>query len=596
MSLYAVSRGSQKHMCSDKTKNSPKVELRSAQWFGTRDKNGFMYRSWMKNQGFPEHQFEGKPVIGICNTWSELTPCNAHFREIAERVKRGVYEAGGLPVEFPVFSTGESNLRPTAMLTRNLASMDVEESIRGNPIDAVVLLTGCDKTTPALLMGAASCDVPAIVVTGGPMLNGKHKGKDVGSGTLVWQMHEDYKAGKVSLDEFLSAEASMSRSAGTCNTMGTASTMASMAESLGTSLPHNAAIPAVDSRRYVLAHMSGMRIVEMALEGLSLSKILTPEAFRNAIRTNAAIGGSTNAVIHLKAIAQRIGVDLSLDDWQKYGKGVPTIVNLQPSGKYLMEDFYYAGGLPAVLRELGELGVLEKEALTVNGKTIWENVKEAECYNRDVIREPGNPLVDSGGICILRGNLAPRGAVLKPSAATPELMKHRGRAVVFDNFDDYKTRIMDPDLDIDENCVMVMKNCGPKGYPGMAEVGNMGLPPKILQKGVTDMVRISDARMSGTAFGTVVLHVAPEAMDLGPLAAVEDGDMIELDAENGVLHLDIDDAELASRLDRLKDTEMIASTGGYVELYRKHVLQADEGCDFDFLVGCRGAKVPAHSH
>ncbi len=583
-------------MCSDKTKNSPKVELRSAQWFGTRDKNGFMYRSWMKNQGFPEHQFEGKPVIGICNTWSELTPCNAHFREIAERVKRGVYEAGGLPVEFPVFSTGESNLRPTAMLTRNLASMDVEESIRGNPIDAVVLLTGCDKTTPALLMGAASCDVPAIVVTGGPMLNGKHKGKDVGSGTLVWQMHEDYKAGKVSLDEFLSAEASMSRSAGTCNTMGTASTMASMAESLGTSLPHNAAIPAVDSRRYVLAHMSGMRIVEMALEGLSLSKILTPEAFRNAIRTNAAIGGSTNAVIHLKAIAQRIGVDLSLDDWQKYGKGVPTIVNLQPSGKYLMEDFYYAGGLPAVLRELGELGVLEKEALTVNGKTIWENVKDAECYNRDVIREPENPLVDSGGICILRGNLAPRGAVLKPSAATPELMKHRGRAVVFDNFDDYKTRIMDPDLDIDENCVMVMKNCGPKGYPGMAEVGNMGLPPKILQKGVTDMVRISDARMSGTAFGTVVLHVAPEAMDLGPLAAVEDGDMIELDAENGVLHLDIDDAELASRLDRLKDTEMIASTGGYVELYRKHVLQADEGCDFDFLVGCRGAKVPAHSH
>jgi L-arabonate dehydrase len=583
-------------MCSDKTKNSPKVELRSAQWFGTRDKNGFMYRSWMKNQGFPEHQFEGKPVIGICNTWSELTPCNAHFREIAERVKRGVYEAGGLPVEFPVFSNGESNLRPTAMLTRNLASMDVEESIRGNPIDAVVLLTGCDKTTPALLMGAASCDVPAIVVTGGPMLNGKHKGKDVGSGTLVWQMHEDYKAGKVSLDEFLSAEASMSRSAGTCNTMGTASTMACMAESLGTSLPHNAAIPAVDSRRYVLAHMSGMRIVEMALEGLSLSKILTQEAFRNAIRTNAAIGGSTNAVIHLKAIAQRIGVDLSLDDWQKYGKGVPTIVNLQPSGKYLMEDFYYAGGLPAVLRELGELGVLEKDALTVNGKSIWENVEAAECYNRDVIREPGNPLVESGGICILRGNLAPRGAVLKPSAATPELMKHRGRAVVFNNFDDYKTRIMDPDLDIDENCVMVMKNCGPKGYPGMAEVGNMGLPPKLLQKGVTDMVRISDARMSGTAFGTVVLHVAPEAMDLGPLAAVEDGDMIELDAENGVLHLDISDAELTSRLDQLKDSNVIASTGGYVELYRKHVLQADEGCDFDFLVGCRGAKVPAHSH
>jgi len=583
-------------MSSDKTKNTSSTELRSAKWFGTRDKNGFMYRSWMKNQGFPEHQFEGKPVIGICNTWSELTPCNAHFREIAERVKRGVYEAGGLPVEFPVFSNGESNLRPTAMLTRNLASMDVEESIRGNPIDAVVLLTGCDKTTPALLMGAASCDVPAIVVTGGPMLNGKHKGKDVGSGTLVWQMHEEYKAGKVSLDEFLSAEASMSRSAGTCNTMGTASTMACMAESLGTSLPHNAAIPAVDSRRYVLAHMSGMRIVEMALEGLCLSKILTPSAFRNAIRTNAAIGGSTNAVIHLKAIAQRIGVDLDLDDWQKYGKDVPTIVNLQPSGKYLMEEFYYAGGLPAVLRELGELGVLEKEALTVNGKSIWENVKDAECYNRDVIRETDNPLVESGGICILRGNLAPRGAVLKPSAATPELMKHKGRAVVFENFDDYKTRIMDPDLDIDADCIMVMKNCGPKGYPGMAEVGNMGLPPKLLQQGVTDMVRISDARMSGTAFGTVVLHVAPEAMDLGPLAAVENGDIIELDAENGLLHLDVSDTELATRLDKLKDKNVIASTGGYLELYRQHVLQADEGCDFDFLVGCRGANVPAHSH
>ena len=583
-------------MCSDKTKNSPKVELRSAQWFGTRDKNGFMYRSWMKNQGFPEHQFEGKPVIGICNTWSELTPCNAHFREIAERVKRGVYEAGGLPVEFPVFSNGESNLRPTAMLTRNLASMDVEESIRGNPIDAVVLLTGCDKTTPALLMGAASCDVPAIVVTGGPMLNGNHKGKTVGSGTAVWQTHEDYKAGKISLDEFLSAEAGMSRSAGTCNTMGTASTMACMAESLGTSLPHNAAIPAVDSRRYVLAHMSGMRIVEMALEGLKLSKILTPEAFRNAILTNAAIGGSTNAVIHLKAIAQRIGVDLSLDDWQQYGKGVPTMVNLQPSGQYLMEEFYYAGGLPAVLRELGELGVLEKEAQTVNGKTIWENVKDAECYNRDVIREPENALVESGGICILRGNLAPRGAVLKPSAATPELMKHRGRAVVFESFDDYKTRIMDPDLDIDASCIMVMKNCGPKGYPGMAEVGNMGLPPKLLEQGVTDMVRISDARMSGTAYGTVVLHVAPEAMDMGPLAAVQDGDMIELDAENGRLHLEVSETELGTRLAQLKDSRVIASTGGYLELYREHVLQADEGCDFDFLVGCRGADVPSHSH
>lgn len=572
-----------------------KVQLRSASWFGTNDKNGFMYRSWMKNQGIPDHHFQGKPVIGICNTWSELTPCNAHFRQIAERVKNGIREAGGIPVEFPVFSNGESNLRPTAMLTRNLAAMDTEEAIRGNPIDGVVLLVGCDKTTPALLMGAASCDLPTIVVTGGPMLNGKHHGKDVGSGTLVWQAHEEYKAGRISLEQFMDMEASMSRSAGTCNTMGTASTMACMAESLGTSLPHNAAIPAVDSRRYVLAHLSGMRIVEMVHEDLKLSKILTKDAFINAIRTNAAIGGSTNAVIHLKAIAGRIGVDLSLDDWS-HGKGIPTLVNLQPSGKYLMEEFYYSGGLPAVLRRLGENGMLNTEALTVNGKTIWDNVKDAACYNDDVIRTIDNPLVASGGICILRGNLAPRGAVLKPSAASPHLLKHRGKAVVFENFDMYKTRINDPELDIDENSIMVLKNCGPKGYPGMAEVGNMGLPPKVLKKGIKDMVRISDARMSGTAFGTVVLHVTPEAMELGPLAAVQEGDYIQLDAHNGVLHLEVSDEELAARLEKLKATQVIMRTGGYLEMYRERVLQADEGCDFDFLVGCRGAAVPAHSH
>ena len=572
-----------------------KVQLRSASWFGTNDKNGFMYRSWMKNQGIPDHHFQGKPVIGVCNTWSELTPCNAHFRQIAERVKNGIREAGGIPVEFPVFSNGESNLRPTAMLTRNLAAMDTEEAIRGNPIDGVVLLVGCDKTTPALLMGAASCDLPTIVVTGGPMLNGKHHGKDVGSGTLVWQAHEEYKAGRITLEQFMDMEASMSRSAGTCNTMGTASTMACMAESLGTSLPHNAAIPAVDSRRYVLAHLSGMLIVDMVHEDLKLSKILTKDAFINAIRTNAAIGGSTNAVIHLKAIAGRIGVDLSLDDWS-HGKGVPTLVNLQPSGKYLMEEFYYSGGLPAVLRRLGENGMLNNDALTVNGKSIWENVKDSECYNDDVIRTMDNPLVASGGICILRGNLAPRGAVLKPSAASPHLLKHRGKAVVFENFDMYKARINDPELDIDENSVMVLKNCGPKGYPGMAEVGNMGLPPKVLQKGIKDMVRISDARMSGTAFGTVVLHVTPEAMELGPLAAVQEGDYIQLDAHNGVLHLEVSDEEIAARLEKLKATQVIMRTGGYMEIYRERVLQADEGCDFDFLVGCRGAAVPAHSH
>lgn len=574
-----------------------KQVLRSAAWFGTTDKNGFMYRSWMKNQGIPDHEFQGKPIIGICNTWSELTPCNAHFRKIAEHVKKGILEAGGYPVEFPVFSNGESNLRPTAMFTRNLASMDVEEAIRGNPIDGVVLLTGCDKTTPALLMGAASCDIPAIVVTGGPMLNGKHKGKDIGAGTIVWQMHEELKAGKIDLNEFLSAESGMSRSAGTCNTMGTASTMACMAEALGTSLPHNAAIPAVDSRRYVLAHLSGMRIVDIVHEDLRLSKILTKEAFENAIKVNAAIGGSTNAVIHLKAIAGRIGVDLQLDDWNRVGRGMPTIVDLQPSGRFLMEEFYYSGGLPTVIRRMGEANLLpHPQALTVNGQTIWENCQQSPIYNDEVIRKIDNPIRQDGGMCILRGNLAPKGAVLKPSAATPELMKHRGRAVVFENFDDYKARINDPDLDVDETCILVMKNAGPKGYPGMAEVGNMGLPPKILAKGITDMVRISDARMSGTAYGTVVLHVAPEAMAGGPLAVVQNGDFIELDAYAGKLHLEVCDEELKQRLENLAPPAPPTFIGGYRKLYVEHVLQADEGCDFDFLVGCRGSEVPRHSH
>jgi L-arabonate dehydrase len=570
--------------------------LRSAQWFGEADKNGFMYRSWMKNQGIPDHEFQNKPIIGICNTWSELTPCNAHFRKIAEHVKRGISEAGGFPVEFPVFSNGESNLRPTAMLTRNLASMDVEEAIRGNPVDAVVLLVGCDKTTPALMMGAASCDLPAIVVSGGPMLNGKLQGRDIGSGTSVWQLHESLKAGEIDLHHFLAAESGMSRSAGTCNTMGTASTMACMAEALGAALPHNAAIPAVDSRRYVLAHMSGIRIVEMVREDLTMSKILTREAFENAIRTNAAIGGSTNAVIHLKAIAGRLGVPLELEDWTRIGRGVPTIVDLMPSGRYLMEEFYYAGGLPAVLRRMGEAGLLpHPNALTVNGQTLWDNVKDAPNYNDEVIRPLDNALIDDGGIRVLRGNLAPRGAVLKPSAASPHLLKHRGRAVVFENLEHYKERIVDESLDIDADSIMVLKNCGPKGYPGMAEVGNMGLPPKLLRQGIKDMVRISDARMSGTAYGTVVLHVAPEAAAGGPLAAVRDGDWIELDCEAGRLHLDISEAELA---DRLATQGPTADTfkGGYRRLYVNHVLQADEGCDFDFLVGCRGSEVPRHSH
>ncbi|MCH1931166.1 dihydroxy-acid dehydratase [Shewanella sp. A25] len=575
--------------------NKKSKTLRSAAWFGSDDKNGFMYRSWMKNQGIPDHHFQNKPVIGICNTWSELTPCNGHLREIAQRVKNGIREAGGIPVEFPVFSNGESNLRPSAMLTRNLAAMDTEEAIRGNPIDGVVLLVGCDKTTPALLMGAASCNLPTIVVTGGPMLNGKHKGKDVGSGTLVWELHQEYKAGNISLAQFMDAEADMSRSTGTCNTMGTASTMACMVESLGMSLPHNAAIPAVDSRRYVLAHLSGMRIVEMVNDDLTPSKILTRDAFINAIKVNAAIGGSTNAVIHLKAIAGRIGVDLQLDDWS-HGYDVPTLVNLKPSGQYLMEDFYYAGGLPAVLKELFSHQLLNPNTLTVNGHTLFSNVKDAPCYNEDVIKSVASPLVEQGGIRVLHGNLAPRGAVIKPSAASPHLMKHRGKAVVFESFADYNARINDPDLDIDESSIMVLKNCGPKGYPGMAEVGNMGLPPKLLKKGVKDMVRISDARMSGTAFGTVVLHVAPEAQDLGPLAAVQNGDMILLDTFAGVLQLDVSETELSQRLAKLEAVKQIPVSSGYLSLFKERVLQADEGCDFDFLVGCRGADIPAHSH
>jgi L-arabonate dehydrase len=579
------------------SENDKKVKLRSAEWFGTQDKNGFMYRSWMKNQGIPDHEFQGKPIIGICNTWSELTPCNAHFRKLAEHVKRGILEAGGFPVEFPVFSNGESNLRPTAMLTRNLASMDVEESIRGNPMDGVVLLVGCDKTTPALLMGAASVDIPTIVVSGGPMLNGKLNGKNIGSGTAVWQLHEQVKAGEITMHEFMSAESGHSRSAGTCNTMGTASTMACMAEALGTTLPHNAAIPAVDSRRYILAHMSGIRIVEMVKEGLNLSKILKRENFENAIRVNAAIGGSTNAVIHLKAIAGRIGVDLELEDWTRVGRGTPTIVDLLPSGRFLMEEFYYAGGLPGAIRRMGEGNfVPHPDALTVNGKSLWENCKDAPIYDDEVIRPLENPLLKDGGICILRGNLAPRGAVLKPSAATPELMQHRGRAVVFEDFEHYKSRIVDPDLDVEASSILVMKNCGPKGYPGMAEVGNMGLPPKLLAAGVKDMVRISDARMSGTAYGTVVLHVAPEAMAGGPLGIVKDGDWITLDCAGGLLNLEISEAEMAERQAARVIGSAPGPKTGYQKLYIEHVLQADEGCDFDFLVGNRGSAVPRHSH
>ncbi len=568
-------------------------KLRSTHWFGHADRDGFAHRSWMRNQGLPSHLFDGRPVIGICNTWSELTPCNAHFRRIAEHVKRGVYEMGGFPVEFPVMSLGETLMRPTTMLFRNLVSMDVEESIRANPLDGVVLLIGCDKTTPALMMGAASCDLPAIVVSGGPMLNGKYRGTDIGSGTNVWSMSEDVRAGKMSLADFMDAEACMSRSAGHCMTMGTASTMASMVEALGMGLPTNAAIPAVDSRRYVLAHMAGRRIVEMVREDLRMSKMLTRQAFENAIRVNGAIGGSTNAVVHLLALAGRIGVELKLEDWDRLGHDIPLLVNLMPSGQFLMEDFYYAGGLPAVIRELGDL--LHRDALTVNGRTMGENTEDAPCCNRDVIATLREPFKPAAGIAVLRGNLCPDGAVLKPSAATPKLMKHRGRAVVFEDIEHFKERIDDPDLAIDETSVMVLKGAGPKGYPGMPEVGNMPIPQKLLKRGVTDVVRISDARMSGTAYGTVVLHVSPEAAQGGPLALVRDGDTIELDVEKRRLHLDIPEAEMAKRRQEWKPPPA-AYDRGYAKLYVDHVMQAHQGADLDFLVGKSGAKVARESH
>ncbi len=569
--------------------------LRSQDWFGGTSRDAIYHRSWMKNQGFPADMFDGRPVIGICNTWSELTPCNAHLRDLAERVKRGVYEAGGFPLEFPVFSPSESALRPTAMLYRNLCAMDVEEAIRANPLDGVVLLAGCDKTTPALLMGAGSVNIPAILVSGGPMLNGKWRGQDVGSGTALWQMSEMVKSGEITNEDFLEAEQGMSRSPGSCNTMGTASTMSSMAEALGMALSGNAAIPAVDSRRRIMAQLTGRRIVDMVKDDLKPSDIMTMKAFENAIRVNGAIGGSTNAVVHLLAMAGRVGGPLTLDDWDRLGRDVPTIVNLMPSGKYLMEEFFYAGGLPVVIKMLHNDGLLNSDAITVSGKSIGEEVSAAKNWNEDVIRPVDRALVKSGGIAVVKGNLAPNGAVLKPSAASPHLMQHRGRAYVFESIEEFHGTINDDSLDIDENSIMVLKYCGPKGYPGMAEVGNMGLPPKVLKKGIKDMIRISDARMSGTAYGTVILHVSPEAADGGPLALVKTGDMIEVDIPARRLHLDVSDAELAARkaawVSPVEEAE-----SGYVRLYLDHVQQAHMGADMDFLVGCRGSVVKRDSH
>ncbi|HTQ66784.1 MAG TPA: IlvD/Edd family dehydratase [Puia sp.] len=566
--------------------------LRSLGWFGKKGKDGFIYRAWMKNQGIPAYEFEGKPVIGICNTWSELTPCNAHFRELAESVKRGILEAGGFPVEFPVMSLGETLIKPTAMLYRNLASMDVEESIRANPMDGVVLMCGCDKTTPSLVMGACSVNIPTIVVSGGPMLTGKYRGKDIGTSD-VWRFTEDFRLGKMNQEEFSVAEACMCRSRGHCAVMGTASSMACMVESLGLSLPENAAIPAADSRRKVLAQLSGLRIVEMVKENLRLSDILTRKAFENSIMVNAAIGGSTNFVIHLLAIAGRIGVPLALEDFDRLSASIPLIANIQPSGKYFMEDMYYAGGLPAVMKELDAR--LHRDCITANGKTISENYKQSDCYNREVIASTSNPFNKTSGIIVLRGNLAEEGAVLKPSAASPHLMKHRGKAVVFENIEDYKERIDDPDLEVDETSVLVLKNVGPKGYPGMPEVGNMGLPKKILEKGITDMVRISDGRMSGTGFGTVVLHVSPEAAEGQNFSLVQNGDIIELDVAARTLNIDISEKELENRRKTGKPYSPTVGRG-YVNLYMLHVEQASHGADLDFLKGGSGSEVTRDSH
>lgn len=572
--------------------DNEEATLRSRGWFGRTGKDGFIYRAWMKKQGIPAYELQGKPIIGICNTWSELTPCNSHLRDLAESVKRGVLEAGGFPVEFPVMSLGETLMKPTAMLYRNLVSMDVEESIRANPLDGVVLLCGCDKTTPALVMGACSVNIPSIVVSGGPMLTGRHQGRSIGTSD-IWRFSEEVRSGKMTNEQLMLAEAGMCRSDGHCAVMGTASTMACMVESLGLSLPHNAAIPAPDSARKVMSHLSGVEIVNMVRENRKPSDILTREAFENAIMVNAAIGGSTNFVIHLLAIAGRIGVPLQLEDFDKYSAGVPLIANLQPSGEFFMEDLYYAGGLQVVMRELQ--AHLHKDCITANGKTVEENFGSSSCYNTAVIATVNTPFNEVSGIVVLRGNLCENGAIIKPSAASPQLMQHRGRAVVFEDIDDYKNSIDDPGLEVDENSVLVLKNVGPIGYPGMPEVGNMGIPGKLLAKGVTDMVRISDGRMSGTGFGTVVLHASPEAAAGGNFAVVRTGDIIELDVPRRLLQVEVSAEELERRRREWKP-QPIHTERGYVSLYTKHVEQADLGADFDFLKGTSGSEVARDSH
>jgi dihydroxy-acid dehydratase len=556
------------------------MKLRSQNWFGGVGLNPFVNRSWTGAQGFARDVFDGRPVIGICNSWSELTNCNAHLRIVAEAVKRGVWEAGGLPLEFPTISLGENLIKPTTMLFRNLMAMDVEEMIKANPVDGVVLLCGCDKTTPAQLMGAASANVPAIVVPGGPMLKGQWRGEEIGSGTDVFRFWDLCRAGRMTEEEFVEIEGAMHRSHGHCMVMGTASTMTSLAEALGMTLTGCANIPAADTRRMAIAQQTGRRIVEMVKEDLRPSQILTRQALENAIRVLMAIGGSTNAVIHLVAIAGRLGIDLSLETFDELSRTTPFLLNLKPSGRYLMEDMFYAGGVPALMREIADL--LHLDALTVTGKTVGHNISAAEVHNRDVIRPRAEPLNAEGGIAILRGNLAPNGAVIKQTAASPHLLKHRGRALVFASRDELLSRIDDPDLEVDADSVLVLQNAGPRGGPGMPEWGQLPIPKKLLDQGVTDVVRISDARMSGTSYGTVVLHAAPEAALGGPLAVVQTGDWIELDVAARSLRLDVPDAEIAARLARWQPPQPHFRRG-YGWMFQQHVLQADEGCDFDFL-------------
>ena len=567
------------------------MTLRSAAWFAAPGKTGILHRSWLRAEGLPDDSFEGRPVIGIANSWSELTPCNLHLRELAEHVKRGVWQAGGVPYEFPTTSAGEPLVRPSAMILRNLISMDLEETLRANPLDAVVLLAGCDKTTPAYLMGAASVDLPTLMITGGPMLNGKYRGTDIGSGTSIWRFTEQVRAGLMSPAELSEAESCMARSNGHCMTMGTASTMAILAEVLGMQLPGSAALPANDSRRKTLAHLAGRRIVEMVGEDLRPSTVLTRNAFENAVRANAAIGGSTNAVVHLLALAGRVGVPLDLDDFDALAHDVPTLVNLMPSGQFLMEDFCYAGGVGAVVERMGDL--LHRNAITVTGAGIGANYEGAECFDDDVIRTVDAPLKPAGsGIAVLRGSLAPRGAVIKQSAASPDLLVHTGRARVWDRVEEYLAEADDPANTIEVDDVIVIRYSGPKGYPGMPEIANVALPKRLLEQGVRDMVRISDARMSGTSYGTVILHVAPEAADGGPLALVHDGDLIAVDVPARRLDLLVEEDELARRQAEWKPPVAPGTERGYLKLFVEHVGGAETGADFDFLVGGSGADVP----